>query len=309
MEDKNNRPIFLLLLFVSMLWGANVVMIKYLTHYYPPLALAPIRLTLATFLLVPFVWYKHGLQIPPRQTWLPITGVAAFTIFLHQITLNLGAAATSGTHAVLILGLNPLLTTVLASLLIKEPFTWGKGLGIILGFGGVMLVVYGKTETATLYGDGIMVGAMVTFVIGSLFVKKSTALLSPLLVTAYSHILASVGLVIVGLIANTTWFYEGAFNVWPLSLVLFSSFVCTALGAVWWNTGIQRVGASTTSVFQNGIPIFGVFAAALFLGENINWHHVAALILVLAGVSLATGVCRLNCLTADGRTQPVKEKE
>jgi len=301
LETKKDRPIFLLLLFVSMLWGANVVLIKYLTQYYPPLALAPIRLTLATFLLVPLVLYKHGLQIPTRQAWLPITGVATFTIFLHQITLNLGAATTSGTHAVLILGLNPLLTTVLASLLVKESFSLAKGLGIILGFSGVLLVVYGKTETSTLYGDSIMVGAMVTFVIGSLFVKKSTALLSPLLVTAYSHILASVGLVIVGLFANTVWYYEGAFDFWPLSLVLFSSFVCTALGAVWWNTGIQRVGASTASVFQNGIPIFGVFAAALFLGETTNWNHVAALALVLAGVSLATGICRPDCLLRKSR--------
>jgi len=83
--------------------------------------------------------------------------------------------------------------------------------------------------------------------------------------------------------------------------VLFSSFVCTALGAVWWNTGIQRVGASTASVFQNGIPIFGVFAAALFLGETINWNHVAALALVLAGVSLATGICRPDCLLRKSR--------
>lgn len=294
MENKNNRPIFLLLLFVSMLWGSNVVMIKYLTKFFPPLALAPIRLIIATMLLVPVVLYKHGLQIPPRQAWLPVAGVATFTIFLHQITLNIGAATTSGTHAVLILGLNPLLTTVLASMLVKEPFSWSKGVGLILGFGGVLLVVYGKTEASTLYGDVIMVGAMITFVIGSLFVKKSTALLSPLLVTAYSHVLASAGLLIVGLYANPVWFYEGAFDFGPVAIVVFSSFVCTALGALWWNTGIQKVGASASSVFQNGIPIFGVFAAALFLGEKVNWHHMVALVLVLAGVSLGTGMLRLD---------------
>jgi drug/metabolite transporter (DMT)-like permease len=38
------------------------------------------------------------------------------------------------------------------------------------------------------------------------------------------------------------------------------------------------------------MPVFGVFAAALFLGEQLNWTHFAALLLVITGVSLGTGL-------------------
>ncbi len=139
-------------------------------------------------------------------------------------------------------------------------------------------------------GDLMMLLSMISAAFGSIFIKKCTMQVSPLVVTAYSHLLASVTLLIIGFFANPVWSYAGAFAPWPLFILLFSSFICTAMGAFWWNTGIQRVGASTSSLFQNGIPIVGVFASALFLAEELQWNHFAALVLVLAGVSLGAGV-------------------
>ena len=294
MTQHSDRSVFLMLLSVAMLWGGNVVMVKYLTGYFPPLALAPIRLTLATALLLPLVLNRYGRQLPPRDTWLPILGVASCSIFFHQLSMSIGTTLTSGTHAVLILGLNPLFTVVLASLLVKESLTWSKAVGVLLGFGGAALLAgYGTAQgTATVAGDLWMVFSMITYVLGSLFVKRATASVSPLVVTAYSHLLGSVGLVMLGLAANDRWYYDGVAQPWPLAVMLFSSFVCTALGAIWWNTGIRQVGASVASLFLSAIPVFGVFASAFFLSEDIRFHHLAALLLVTLGVSLGTGVMR-----------------
>ena len=286
--------VFFLLSMVVLLWGVNIVSIKYLTNFFPPLALAPIRLCLASGLLLPVAFRQHGYKKLSRTQWLPIIGIAIFCIFLHQIALTLGVSTTSGTHAVLILGLNPLFITTLASYVLKEVFTWTKGLAILLGFSGLLLVVSDNQQGgATLAGDGVMFIATITFVIGSLFVKKATLSVSPLIVTAYSHTLAAIGLLILGLFINPAWSYPGNLGFWPITVLLFSSFMSTALGALWWNTGIQQVGASTASLFQNAAPIVGILASALFLGEQLSWHHFAALILVLLGVSLGTGLIQL----------------
>jgi hypothetical protein len=66
---KGHSFIFALLMFVVLLWGINVVMIKYLTKFYPPLALAPIRLFLASCLLLPVVSCKQG-YVKPSPTAL-----------------------------------------------------------------------------------------------------------------------------------------------------------------------------------------------------------------------------------------------
>ncbi|WP_371379899.1 DMT family transporter [Sporomusa aerivorans] len=290
-ENNRHRTTFALLLLVVILWGINVVMIKYLTNFFPPLALAPIRLLLATCLLVPAVISQYGIEKPPRTIWVPMAGVAFFGIFLHHITLSWGVAATSGTHAALILGLNPLLTILLASRLADEPLSWSKGVGVILGFSGVLLVVSGKVQgTATLIGDAVMFISMAAAVFGYIFVKKSTVQAAPLVVTAYTHMAASLSLVVFGFFVNPVWAYEGAWELWPLGVLLFSSLVNTALGALWWNMGIQRIGASKASLFQNVIPVTGVFASAVFLTEQLEWTHLVALGLVILGVSLGTGV-------------------
>jgi len=289
-----NRRAFVLLTLVVFLWGLNVVAIKYLTQYFPPLALAPIRLCLATLLLLPIVFRQYGYQRLSKAEWWPIIGIAMFCIFSHQIVLSLGLTMTSGAHGALILGLNPLFTTTLAGYLLKERFTWTKAIAIMLGFSGLLLVVSSKSQGgATLLGDAVMLVATITFVIGSLFVKKATATVSPLIVTAYSHALASVGLLIVGLFVNPVWVYADSFTPTSIAVLLFSSFLGTALGALWWNTGIQQIGASKASLFQNGSPIVGVLASALFLGEPLGWYHFVALLLVLLGVSLGTGVIHI----------------
>lgn len=288
----NNHRISIMLVGVIFLWGVNVVMIKYLTNFYPPLALAGIRMVLAAVFLLPAILYPGGWQPVPRTAWWPICGVAVFCIFLHQLSLSWGIKATSATHATLILALNPLLTTLLASWLIREPLNKNKLLGVVFGLAGVLLIISGKSDTvgATLLGDGVMVVAMLTYVLGSLCVKKGTAFVPPLVITAYSHLIAAPALVVLGLVVNPVWMYEGALDFWPLTILIFSSWFSTALGALLWNTGVHHIGASTASLFLNGQPVVGLFASALFLNEQLVWQHYLALIFVLTGVSLGTGV-------------------
>ncbi|WP_333595534.1 DMT family transporter, partial [Anaerospora hongkongensis] len=121
----------------------------------------------------------------------------------------------------------------------------------------------------------------------------------PLVVTAYSHGLGAAGLVLLGLIANPVWTYSpDSLGINTLAVLLFSSFISTAIGAVLWNMGIQKVGATTASLFQNASPIVGVFASAFFLGEQLSWLHFAALSLVLVGVVFGTGLLRLPVRSA-----------
>lgn len=285
---------FCLLILVVILWGVNTVSIKYLTHFFPPLALAPIRLLLASLFLLPVVLHQCGYNKIPKAAWPPIIGIAVFCIFLHQIALTVGISATSGIHAVLILSLSPLFTTLFAVFFLKESFSFAKGLGIILGFSGVLLVVAGQTQVgASIIGDGITCIATLTFVIGSLFVKKATYYVSPLVVTAYSHTLAAAGLLLFGAFTNEVWLYPGGLEAIPIAVLLFSSFMSTAVGALLWNMSIKKVGASTASLFQNASPIVGIFASALFLGEQLRWQHLYALILVMLGVSLGAGILEL----------------
>jgi drug/metabolite transporter (DMT)-like permease len=286
------NPVYLMLFTVVVFWGTNVVMIKYLTGFFSPTTLAALRLSTATAALVPAVLWRHGWVRLGWKDWLSISGIALFSIILHQLTLSWGLTQTSGTHAVLILSLNPLITTTLAACFTNEPFTWHKTAGVILGFGGIMLIVGQKAGGAlsSMHGDSLVFIAMFVYVLGSLLVKKSTEKLPPLVVTAYSHIIGSSGLVLTALFTGPAWVSTPSLNTQAISVFLCSSLLATALGAVWWNTAIQRIGASSASLFLNISPLVGIFTSAIFLHELLNWQHFASLLLVLSGVGLGTGM-------------------
>ena len=306
MKKTDNHDAFLSLVLVVILWGVNAVSIKYLTQYFPPLALAPIRLCLASGLLLTIVFYRYGFRRPPRQTWMSIAGVALFCIFLHQIALTTGMKETSGTHAVIILGSGPLFTVLLARLFLKEPFTAAKGLGIALGIGGLLFVIAGNNQgEASIVGDLIMFIATITFAIGSFFVKKATASISPLETTAYSHSVAAISLLLLGLFVNPVWSYGSDLHAWSIVVLLFSSFISTAIGALLWNMAIEKVGASTASLFLNASPVVGVIASAFFLGELLYWQHFAALTMVVLGVTFGTGMLQIPVYSAVSETVKV----
>lgn len=287
--------IYGMLLFVVTIWGVNVVLLKYLVGYIAPSALAAIRIPVAATFLLPAAVYRYGWMRLTKTAWLFVGAAGLFSIVLHQLALSWGVTATSGTHASLILGLNPLATTLLASRFANEPFTLAKGAGVIFGLSGVLLIVTGGSSStaATLWGDVLILLAMLTYVIGSLFIKKGTRFAPPLVVTAYSHVFAATILMPLAYITDPAWIIGDIAQFWPVTALLFSGWICTGLGAYWWNTAIHHVGASVSSLFLNIMPVVGLFSAMFLLGEHLAARHYIALILVLLGVLLGTGAIRL----------------
>jgi drug/metabolite transporter (DMT)-like permease len=65
-----------------------------------------------------------------------------------------------------------------------------------------------------------------------------------------------------------------------VSLALFSS----VLSYVFWNRGVEALGANVAGVFVHLVPVFGVIVAWLLLGERLEAFHVAGIALILAGI-------------------------
>jgi drug/metabolite transporter (DMT)-like permease len=68
-----------------------------------------------------------------------------------------------------------------------------------------------------------------------------------------------------------------------LYLAAFPSILCYVM----WNIGVARVGPAKAGAYLHLIPLAGAFMAVFFLNETIGAHHVAGLVLILAGVLVA----------------------
>lgn len=78
--------------------------------------------------------------------FLPLLGASFFGIFVNQIAFIVGLSHTSPIDASVITTTIPIMTMILAAFILKEPVTWKKVLGVLIGaLGALLLILSGNT--------------------------------------------------------------------------------------------------------------------------------------------------------------------
>ncbi len=289
MEKKRYYLLLVLLSLVTVIWGLNVIMIKYLSGIFPVVQLSAWRISMAALGLMLFTYgkWKLGIKQLSKSAWFLIFLVGFTSIFLHQLLISQGLRYTTGSAGSLILGLNPLTTALLAMLFLGDKFELKRFIGIGMGFIGVILVVGhpGATGTDATKGNLFVFLSMLAYVAGGLLIKQAVKQASVYQVTAFSHLFGAVLLMIMWAVHlvqpavyHVHWFSFG--------VMAFSGCIATALCTSWWNMAISEIGPSKTTLFLNVMPISSLFFASLFLNEKIHWYHSLALLLIVAGIYL-----------------------
>ncbi|MCR8997660.1 DMT family transporter [Brevibacillus laterosporus] len=102
-----------------------------------------------------------------------------------------------------------------------------------------------------------------------------------------------------------TYIYQEMNISWFTWFVIFcSGGISSGLGSLGWNYGIQKIGASQTSIFLNGMPIASLLFAALLIDEPFTYLAIIALLCTVAGVYLGSTKSRPVKIPL-----PIKERE
>ncbi|PFA25682.1 EamA family transporter [Bacillus cereus] len=278
--------VFLLLL-TSLLWGGNFVVGKSLVDHASPMTLTSLRWIIAVLCLFPIVWLKEKRLFPPRAAILPllimgVTGVVLFNIFQF-----LALEQTSATNVGLISTLNAISIALFSSLFLKEKINRFQILSMILSFFGVLLVL-SKGNIALLFslqfnsGDLWMIAAVCIWGIYSVCSKWATKTTSPMMATLYSGVFG----VILLLPFNIPSFTVSNINASFITSLLYTGLISTVVCMVFWNIGVQKLGATTAGIFLNFNPIFTAILAFLFLGEALTWVQILGTVIVVTGCYL-----------------------
>ncbi|MFD2445400.1 DMT family transporter [Bacillus sp. CGMCC 1.16607] len=262
----------LLLLLTSLLWGGNFVVGKGLVGHASPMTLTSLRWIIAIICLIPMVWWKEKRLFPPRKALLPlvlmgITGVVLFNLFQFM-----ALEQTTATNVGLISTLNVLSIAIFSFILLKERMNVLQLLSMILSLFGVILVLSkGKLDSFLILefnrGDLWMIIAVCIWGIYSVCSRWATKVTSPLMSTLYSGIF---GLLIL-LPFNLTHFSVTRIDSSFIVSILYTGVVSTVLCMVFWNIGVQKLGAMASGIFLNFNPIFTAILAFLILGEKMTW--------------------------------------
>ena len=278
------RYVVLAFALLVVFWGSAFSVVKVGLEYSPPMLFAGLRTLLGGFamLLVAAVW---GGSPYLKRDWPVFLLLAAFNVvffigFQTLAILNL----PSGTAAVLVY-LQPILVGFLAWLILGEPLSAAKIVGLVLGFSGIVAV-----STGSLSGNispvGVALGAGSAFfwAMGTVFFKRYEARISTMWAVALPFVIGGVTLVA----------FSFAIEPWSevsLTGTLFASLAYVALvgiAAAWllW-FGLIRAGeASRVAAYVFFVPLVGIVIGAIFLDEQLTPSLLVGAALIVCGIYL-----------------------
>ena len=274
---------------ISILWGANPVVIKMGLEEAPPLRLACMRFVVGGAVICLWAWATGrfvGFQIEPAE-WRPL----AFLGLLFSVQMaatNVGTWLTSAAHASVLLNLYAVHTVVLAHFLIPgDRLTVRKLAGVLIAYSGIVLL--GARQVAR--GSPTLLGDVVVTVAGVLLAERTVYLARAVQRLDAVKLLLAQAIVGTALFVVVSSLVEPAPTRWTLRLagsIAYQGVLISGFNFVVNLALLRRYRPSALSAFFLTQPIFGVIAAALVAGDPLTPDLLIACAAGAVGIGLTS---------------------
>ena len=289
----NNKLIIILMVLVAFFWGGTFNAAGFALADFHPLTIAFFRFAIATAVLF-LLGCREILGTPiKKRDWLNFVLLGLTGIFAYNAFFLYAMKYTSPVNGALIVGINPIVTAILATILLKEKFTARLAGGALLSFLGVALVIsegsWKVIRSLELnFGDILTLGSVLSWSLYAIVGKKVSDSFSPMITTFYGFLTGTVILMPFGLLSKPGPAAFARAGRPAIAAVLYLALIASVLAFLWWNKGVAILGASRSSIFVNLIPV-ATIVISLFFHETITPVQIAGCLLVIGAVMLATG--------------------
>jgi drug/metabolite transporter (DMT)-like permease len=285
-----------LLAALAAIWGGSYLLIKYALDGFSAGMIVSARCLLASAVLAALGAAGPALRdIRARPKWALILGTTAVTAPFLLITFGEHVVPT-GLTAVLISPASLFVALLAPFIDPSERIDRRQGFGMLLGLGGVALVV-GVESIGTLgqfLGALAMVAAAFFYALSSFVVKGRYGRLAAMQTSWVSVTVAGVMTLPLG-IATTPGHTPDLGSAGALVTL---GVVGTAIGFIIFYKLINEAGAGRAALVSYLAPGVALFYGAVFRDEAITVAAVAGLVLILAGVAIASRPRRVTVRVA-----------
>lgn len=273
-------------------WGGAWVTARAAAHDAPALWMAVGRFAFAAIVLLPIAaLLRRPVRLAhDRRTWLHLAGMAVTGAIGYNLFFLLGiekAPASDG--AVITPGLSGFCGALFVWALDGiKPRRWAL-VGGAFALAGAALIGLGAWNgeggTDRLLGIGLFAAASVVWGIYTAIGRRLSGH-----VPAVEGVFWATALAVL-FWTPVAWTASGAPQAdWAIGAywnMAYLGVVATAVGFVTWYLAVQRLGADRAGPGLGLVPVFGVGLAALFLGERIEWTHLAGGAVVVLGIAIS----------------------
>jgi drug/metabolite transporter (DMT)-like permease len=281
---------WLLLVLLSVLWGATFFFIAIANPEVPPFTLVLLRVAIAALVLVPLV-FLFGLRLPATAaSWQPfivqaiINNIIPFTLMVYgqqRIASGLAAVLNATT---------PLFTLIVARVLAGEALTASRVAGVLLGAAGVGVLVGPEalgSNASSAIGMLCILGGTLSYALSALWMRRLRHI-PPLVSSAAQLTCSSVMLLPMAAAVDRFWTLPvpGAPALLAvLGLAVFS----TALAYIVFFRISATAGPANVMLVTLLIPVTATTLGVLILGETLTRNQVAGALVIASGLIVIDG--------------------
>ena len=269
----------------SVIWSSAFTSAKILVTAASPLMVLSVRFLISGLLgIVLASLLGQRIQLN-RGEWLVVVIIGITQNALYLAFNFIAMQWIEAGLAAIIASLLPIIVAVVCWLFLGEKTMFTGILGLLAGFGGVLLIMIDKLSGSSAYlGIALCLIGVVGLATATLYVGR--------VMSSNKNVLMIVGLqMIVGCI--TLFPFSLIFETWSIEwsrgfiiAFLYTTVVPGLLGTLIWFFLVRRVGPIKAATFHFLNPFFGVLVAVLILDETLSLEDGIGVVIIMVGILL-----------------------
>ena len=222
--------------------------------------------------------------LPNRKSVGKIVVLAMFQTIIQYLFFYIGLSHTTGVKASVLDGASVFIALFVSCIVFRlEKITSAKIIGSLIGFVGVILInLNGLDFQFKLTGEGFILLSALGYALSSVFMKRYSAVTSPILLSGWQFVFGGAVMTIVGMIFGGTLKIASVKALFMLLYLAFLSAVAYSL----WSVLLKYNPVSKVTVYGFLNPVFGSVFSVIFLGETESFGISAVLSLILVSVGI-----------------------
>ncbi|MDH6358056.1 DMT family transporter [Parabacteroides sp. PF5-9] len=283
-----------LILMANILFAINMPVSKYLL----PSHVSPESLTIMRMAFACVMFWVTSLFVKQEKISLRDLGIlficALCGIALNQGLFIRGLSITSPVDASIIATGVPIFVMILAAIVLKEPITRMKALGVLLGISGAITLILQSTQasnmSSSLKGDLLVIFSGLSYSVYLVLAKPITLRYSSVTIMKWMFLFATLMLIpfTYNYVLETPAFHRTVFDFNEWGAIFYVLFFATYIPYLLIPMSLKRIRPTTVSMYNYAQPIVASFIAILVGQDSFSLFKLGSAALVFVGVYLVT---------------------
>ncbi len=288
---------FLLLAMANLIWAAQGTAVKFLDPFLGPIAITFLPFFVTTLLLIPvLVWQRRRNPLratPTRNDWWKFVIAGIGGQMVAQLGMTWGISKSLASNGAILNLLIPVISAVMASIMLGERLTRLRVLCLAIGLAGVLMMSTNDLRESSFLGHGYLTGNLLILAgcCGSSFYnvycKGLLARFGEVEILIFSYItasLASLPLLVWAEPFEVPMLAALDARAW-IAFVFLAVFMYGVSMLLFFYV-LEHIPVTVASASLYLVPVFGVLFAVTIVGETLSRLSLAGAAIVLTSTIL-----------------------